>query len=78
MYLKIISPQKFVYEGEIVLIQLPGSMGSFEILHNHAPIIARIEKGKVKVIDEKRNKFFLEVNPGIVEVNNNQIVLLTE
>ncbi len=78
MYLKVFSPDKFIYEGNVVLVQLPGTMGSFEILHNHAPIIALIDKGKLKIIDEGRNKFFLEVNPGIVEVNNNMITLLTE
>ncbi|MFN3554427.1 MAG: ATP synthase F1 subunit epsilon [Bacteroidales bacterium] len=78
MELKVLSPEKFIYEGEVVLVQLPGSMGSFEILHNHAPLIARIDKGKIKIIDEGRNKFYLEVNPGIVEVKNNKIVVLTE
>ena len=78
MMLKVLSPDEFIYEGEVVLVQLPGSMGSFEILHNHAPIIARIDKGKIKIIDEGRNKFYLEVNQGIVEVKDNYIVILTE
>lgn len=78
MQLKVLSPQEFIYEGEVVLVQLPGYMGSFEILHNHAPLIARIDKGKIKIIDEGRNKFYLEVNPGIVEVKDNNIVVLTE
>lgn len=78
MHLKVISPQNFIYEGNVVLVQFPGSMGSFEVLHNHAPLIARIDKGKLKIIDEGRNKFFLEVNPGIVEIKDNKIVVLTE
>lgn len=78
MQLKVLSPQEFIYEGDVVLVQLPGSMGSFEILHNHAPMIARIDKGKIKVIDEGRNKFYLDVNQGIVEVKDNNIVVLTE
>jgi F-type H+-transporting ATPase subunit epsilon len=78
MMLKVLSPEEFIYEGEVVLVQLPGSMGSFEILHNHAPLIARIDKGKIKIIDEGRNKFYLEVNHGIVEVKDNNIVVLTE
>jgi F-type H+-transporting ATPase subunit epsilon len=78
MQLKVLSPQEFIYEGEVVLVQLPGYMGSFEILNNHAPLIARIDKGKIKIIDEGRNKFYLEVNPGIVEVKDNNIVVLTE
>ena len=78
MHLKVISPDKEIYEGEVVLVQLPGSKGSFEILHNHAPLIARLDKGKIKIIDEGRNKFYLEINPGIVEVKDNRIIVLTE
>jgi F-type H+-transporting ATPase subunit epsilon len=78
MFLKVISPEKYIYEGEVVLVQLPGTMGSFEILNNHAPLIARIDKGKLKVIDESRNKFYLEVNSGVVEVKDNNIVVLTD
>ncbi|MFN2394793.1 MAG: ATP synthase F1 subunit epsilon [Bacteroidales bacterium] len=78
MQLKVLSPQEFIYQGDVVLVQLPGSMGSFEILQNHAPMIARIDKGKIKVIDEGRNKFYLDVNQGIVEVKDNNIVVLTE
>jgi F-type H+-transporting ATPase subunit epsilon len=78
MHLKVISPNEFIYEGNVVLVQFPGTMGSFEVLHNHAPLIARIDKGRLKIVDEARNKFFLDVNSGIVEVRNNNIVLLTE
>ncbi len=78
MFLKVLSPKQFIYEGEVVLVQFPGTMGSFEVLHNHAPLIARIDKGKVKIIDEGRNKFYIEVNPGIVEIKDNNIILLTE
>lgn len=78
MYLKVLSPQEFIYEGNVVLVQFPGSMGSFEVLNNHAPLIARIDKGKLKIIDEARNKFFLEVKPGIVEIKDNKIIVLTE
>jgi F-type H+-transporting ATPase subunit epsilon len=78
MYLRVISPETYIYEGEVVLVQLPGSMGSFEILNNHAPLIARIDKGKIKVIDENRNKFYLQINSGVVEVKDNKIVVLTD
>ncbi len=78
MLLKVLSPEEFIYEGNVVLVQFPGSMGSFEVLNNHAPLIARIDKGKLKIIDEGRNKFFLEVKPGIVEIKDNKIIVLTE
>jgi F-type H+-transporting ATPase subunit epsilon len=77
MILEVITPEKSVYKGEIVLVQLPGAMGSFEIMYNHAPIIAILEKGRLKVIDEERNKFYIDIESGVVEVKNNHITVIT-
>ena len=47
MFLEIITPDKNIFEGEVKLVQVPGSKGTFEILKNHAPIISTLEKGKI-------------------------------
>ena len=49
MNLKIITPERLIFEGEAELVQLPGSDGLFEILKGHAPMIASLGKGKVKI-----------------------------
>lgn len=77
MTLEVITPEKPVYKGEVVLVQLPGAMGSFEIMHNHAPLMAILEKGRLKVIDEERNKFFIDIESGVVEVRDNHIMVIT-
>ncbi len=77
MFLEIISPEKTIYSGNIVLVQLPGKeLGSFEILNNHAPIMALLDKGKAKIIDENRKLFYLDLDEGIVEAKNNKIKIL--
>jgi len=76
MFLQIISPEKTIYSDNVVLVQLPGEMGSFEILKNHAPLIALLEKGKAKIIDTERKMFNLELTEGIIEVKNNNIRIL--
>lgn len=77
MHLEIVTPEKKLYSGEIKLIRLPGSKGSFEILNNHAPIISTLEKGKIKIIEENDQEQFFDVNRGVVEcVENNVIVLV--
>ena len=53
MFLEIITPDKKVFSGEVEAIKLPGAEGSFGILNNHAPIIATLKKGIVKVTDSK-------------------------
>ncbi|MDX9942038.1 MAG: hypothetical protein RBS53_07425 [Bacteroidales bacterium] len=77
MTLEVISPEKVLYKGSVVLVQLPGAMGSFEIMYNHAPLMAILEKGSLKVIDEERNKLNIDIEGGVVEVRNNLIKVIT-
>jgi len=78
MLLEIITPDKRIYSGEVKLVQLPGTIGSFEILKNHAPIISTLEKGKIKVVEENGQILFFEVEGGIIENKDNKIVVLVE
>ena len=53
MQLEIITPESKVFSGEANAVQLPGNDGIFQVLNNHAPIIAALKSGVVKVDLEK-------------------------
>ena len=76
MQLDIVTPDEQIYTGSIKLVKLPGVDGSFEILKNHAPIISTLEKGKIKIIEENNEVKFFKINDGVVEVQNNKIIVL--
>ena len=78
MLLEIIAPDQQLYSGEVDLVQVPGSKGSFQILKNHAPIISTLEKGQIKIIDLKGSVVFFDVNGGVIEAKNNKIIVLAE
>ena len=78
MQLEIITPEKKIYTGDIKLVQVPGSKGSFEILNNHAPIISTLENGKIKIIDLQDRKIYFDIKGGVIEVNQNKIIILAE
>ncbi len=78
MFLEVSSPNEIIYQGEVSLVQMPGKMGSFEVLHNHAPLAALLEKGRIKIIDWQRNIIYLDISSGLVHVKNNQIKIVTE
>ena len=78
MLLEIITPDQKVFSGEVKLIQVPGLDGIFEVMHKHAPIIAIVGHGKVKVITENGDNKFYEVGGGVIEVKDNKIILLAE
>ncbi len=78
MFLEIITPSKKVYSGDVDSVKLPGADGSFGVLKGHAPIIATLKKGMVKITDTKKQVENFEINGGVVEVLNNKIIILAE
>ena len=75
--LKIVSPERVVFTGEVDSVLVPGAMGSFEILTGHAPIISTLEEGKV-VYGIKGAKTELYIVGGFVEVQKNVVNLCIE
>ncbi len=78
MHLEIISPDKKLYEADVTSLILPGIDGSFGILDKHAPLISALKKGKIKVTDKASVKHVFEINGGVVEVQNNKVIVLAE
>lgn len=76
MQLDIITPDSTVFSGQVQLVQLPGLDGLFEVLHNHAPMIAVLGKGRIKVLGDDKKPVFFEIQGGMLEVLNNKLVVL--
>ena len=47
LHLNIVSPEKELFNGEVESVTLPGTMGSFSILPQHAPIVSSLGTGKL-------------------------------
>jgi F-type H+-transporting ATPase subunit epsilon len=71
--LKIVSPERVEFSGEVEYVKVPGTNGQFEILKDHAPIISTLQKGIVEY-DGKQ----LEVLGGFVEVQKNEVSVCIE
>ena len=78
LQLKIVSPEKIEFEGEIESVLVPGSLGQFEILVNHAPIISSLDKGRVIYALPDGEKKTLDIHGGFVEVQKNLVSLCVE
>ena len=49
MTVEIITPERLLFVGEVKAIQLTGKDGLFQLLDNHAPLIASLGKGSIKM-----------------------------
>ncbi len=77
LHLKIISPERVEFDGEVESVALPGTMGRFEILTSHAPIISSLEEGKVEYSPADGKKS-MQIRAGFVSVKDNEVSLCVE
>jgi F-type H+-transporting ATPase subunit epsilon len=76
--LEIVSPVKSVYEGLVKYVTAPGFMGEFQVLYNHAAMVATLQIGLMKIEDENGNKKEFSTSGGILEVKANKISILAD
>ena len=67
LQLKIVSPEKVVFQGEVESVLVPGTLGSFEILKDHAPPSLPPKWAKLEYPPRKGSKT-IKTKAGFVEV----------
>ncbi|MDA0873644.1 MAG: ATP synthase F1 subunit epsilon [Bacteroidetes bacterium] len=78
MLVDIVSPSGRVFSGEAVRFKAPGVEGSFEVLKNHAPMLAAIEIGTIVVTGVDGKPITIATSGGFVEVQNNAVTVIAE
>lgn len=75
MTLKIISAEDIVFEGEVKAVHLPGAMGEFTVLRNHATLISTLVEGEIRYRtgDGDDELHSIATEGGIVDVDNNVV-----
>ena len=72
MTLNIISAVKVEFTGEVTKVMMPGALGLFTVLENHAALISSLVAGKlVYTVDGKDEE--MEIKGGIADVNHNVV-----
>lgn len=74
---QILTPNGSLFEGEVSGVQMPGTMGSFEVKANHAPIVSALEEGTV-LVRKADGDVNYNISGGFVEVAKNKLTLLAE
>ena len=92
MFLEIVSTDATLLRQEVKAVTVPGILGSFQVLENHAPLVSVLEKGNVIIADasfdldeqvaasfsKSDNKYILPINSGTIEINNNKVMVLVD
>ncbi len=78
MFVKVITPDQEVFEGEVSQAKFPGTSGEFEVLNNHAALISTLNKGKMMLNTASEGQKEYMIEGGVVEILDNQISVLIE
>lgn len=68
LHLNIVSPEKELFDGEVSRVNLPGTLGAFTILPEHAPIVSSLVKGTLTYVTDK--EYTLDIEGGFIEMSN--------
>lgn len=76
--LQIVTPEREIFSSSVESVSLPGLMGGFGVLQNHAPLVAGLAPGLVKITDTDGRELRLFVGGGFFQVSNNEAMLLAD
>jgi F-type H+-transporting ATPase subunit epsilon len=76
--LSIVSPERILFEDEVVSLVVPGGEGYLGILSNHAPLISTLKVGEIKFRDKGNKETWMATSGGFIEVSNNKATILAE
>lgn len=78
MTVEVLTPEKKLFSGEAKGVQCPGVSGSFEVLDNHAPIIAALGMGQLNIRTLDGGTTSIKITSGFMECLQNKVVVLVE
>ena len=76
--LAILTPEAQIFEGKVKSVTAPGALGSFQLLVNHAPLIATLKTGNLVVVGEEGNRKTFLLSGGLLEMSHNRAVILAD
>jgi F-type H+-transporting ATPase subunit epsilon len=76
MQVQLISPEKTLFEGVANYVQIPGILGEFGVLPNHAPFISTLKEGTVAIDLAGGEKKEFPVTGGVAEVQAQRVTIL--
>ena len=73
----VISPERTVYEGDADMVVVPAWDGQIGILRGHAPLLALVGKGTLRVTNGGAEQRF-EIEGGFMQVADDVVTVLSE
>ena len=73
LHLSIVSPEKSIFDGDVKIVTLPGTVGSFSILPGHAPIVSSLQAGPLSYTTMEGEERTIDIQGGFVELSDGTV-----
>jgi len=77
-HLEIRTPEKLIYEGDVVSVNAPGVEGNFQILAGHIPFLTALAVGEIRVNESSDSPRSIATSGGVFEVLRTGVTALIE
>ena len=67
MNITILTPDKEIFQGDIVSVKVPGTLGQFQVLKGHAPIVSSLANGEVVLVTNGGPYKFYDEESGTIK-----------
>lgn len=78
IHLSVVTPAGAAFEGPAQSVQLPGAEGYFQVLANHAPLIAALGSGRMRVVTPDGSVHDYTLAGGVAEVGQNRVTVVAD
>lgn len=77
LHLKIVIPEKLIFDEEVSQVNAPTDMGTIGILPNHASLMAKLVPGELVIKKGGKNEP-LAVGGGFLQISGNNLTIMTD
>jgi F-type H+-transporting ATPase subunit epsilon len=79
LHFELVTPVRLVRSEEVYMVEVPGAEGEFGVLENHAPFMATLRDGALKVYrTQGAAPDEIRVQGGFAEVGESGLTVLAE
>lgn len=73
----LVAPERELFHGEVDQVDVPGTEGNFGVLPRHAPVMAMIRPGPLRILNDGAERRIF-VNGGFADVTPAGLTILAE
>ncbi len=78
LQLELVAPAGMVFEGEVQMVVLPGMSGELGILPRHAPLVAQLTIGRLRVLTADSEWLTFALADGFAKVQFDKVIVLAD